>query len=119
MLTFDATKDATNPSCCIRDGMRKIKRVSIELRHREVTIAVGGATLHVQKSEPDATNAPAFCPTCGGPWITLDARVEGETALNPDLVHSALEQSGLHLQISPAGQLRICQRSFEEIKEKF
>jgi hypothetical protein len=45
--------------------------------------------------------------------------VEGETALNPDLVHSALEQSGLHLQISPAGQLRICQRSFEEIKEKF
>ncbi len=102
-----------------KDDMKITKRLSIEFQHREVTVSVAGATLHVQDSESDAMHALAFCPTCGGPWITIVARMEGETAADTDRIRHALQQSGLHLQVSPAGQLRICQRSFEAIKEKF
>lgn len=98
--------------------MKITKRLSIEFHHREVTVSVAGATLHVQDSESDATRPPTLCPTCGGSWITMVARVEGETLANTDRIRHALQQSGLHLQVSPGGQLRICQRSFEEIKEK-
>jgi hypothetical protein len=98
--------------------MRRTKRLSIEFQHREVTISVAGSTLHVQDGEPDAANRPAACPTCGSPWITIVAQVEGDAPASTDRVHRALEQFGLHLQVSPAGQLQICRRSFEEIKEK-
>ncbi len=97
--------------------MKVTKRLSIEFQHREVTISVAGATLHVQDSESDALHSPAFCPTCGGPWITILARMEGEAPANTDRIRHALQQSGLHLQVSPLGQLRICQRSFEQFKE--
>ena len=98
--------------------MKITKRLTIEFQHREVTLSVAGATLHVQESESDAMHAPAFCSTCGGPWIAIARGVEGETPAHIERIRDALHQSGLHLQVSPAGQLRICQRSFEAIKEK-
>jgi hypothetical protein len=102
-----------------KDAMKRTKRLSIEFQHREVTITVTGPALHVQDSEPDTPNPPTVCPTCGSSWITIVARVDGDAPATTDRIHRALEQSGLHLEVSPAGQLRICQRSFEELKEKF
>ena len=99
--------------------MKRTKRLSIEFRHREVTITVQGSTLHVQDSEPDAASAPATCPTCGSPWITRVAPADGDAPTSIDSIHRALQQSGLHVQVTPAGQFLICQRSFEELKEKF
>ena len=99
--------------------MKMKRRISIEYRHREVTITVEGSTLHVQDSEPDAENAPATCPTCGSPWITRVAPADGDAPADIDSIHRALQQSGLHVQVTPAGQLLICQRSFEELKEKY
>ena len=119
MPIFNVGNDNRGPLRFAKDDMKITKRLSIEFQHREVTLSVAGATLHVQDSESDAMPPPAFCPTCGGPWITIVARVEGETPANTDRIRHALQQSGLHLQVSPAGQLRICQRSFEAIKEKF
>lgn len=99
--------------------MKMKRRISIEYRHREVTIAVAGSVLHVQDSEPDAANAPAVCPTCGSLLITVAARTEGDTPYTLDRMSPVLQQSGLHLQVSPTGQLQICQRSLKEIKETF
>jgi hypothetical protein len=98
--------------------MKTTKRLSIEFRHREVTITVEGSTLRVPGSEPDAADTPTVCPTCGSPWITIVARLDGDAPANTDRIHRALEQTGLHLRVSPAGQLQICRRSFEEFKEK-
>ncbi|QHN03159.1 hypothetical protein FTO74_07085 [Granulicella sp. WH15] len=117
MLIHRLGNDIASSSRFTEDAMKRTKRLSIEFRHREITITATGSTLHVQDSEPDAANTPAVCPTCGSPWITIVARVDGEVPANTDLIHRALQQSGLHLQVSPAGQLRICQRSFEELKE--
>ncbi len=115
MLILTLRNDIASPSHFTKDAMKRTKRFSIEFRHHEVTITVAGSTLHVQDSEPDAANTPPVCPTCGSPWITIVARVDGEVPANTDLIHRALQQSGLHMQVSPAGQLRICQRSFEEL----
>ena len=98
--------------------MKTTKRLSIEFRHREVTIAVQGSTPHVEDSEPDAADPSTACPTCGSSWITVVARVDGDAPFHADRIHRVLEQTGLHLQVSPAGQLQICRRSFKEIKEK-
>jgi len=120
MMTPKLGNDNPAASRFTKDAMKRTKRLSIEFQHREVTIAVMGSTLHVQDSERDAAvDTPTVCPTCGSPWITIVARVDEEGPTNIDRIHRALEQSGLHLQVSPAGQLRICQRSFEELKEKF
>ena len=99
--------------------MKRTKRLSIEFQHREVTITVTGSALQARDGEPDTANPPAVCPACGSSWITIVARVDGDAPANADRIHRALQQSGLHVQVSPAGQLRICQRSFEELKEKF
>jgi hypothetical protein len=98
--------------------MKKTKRLSIEYRHREVTVTVASSTLRVEDIAPDAANAPEVCPACGSPWITLVAPLGGDVSASDDRIRRALQQSGLHLQVSPAGQLRICKRSFEELKEK-
>jgi hypothetical protein len=47
------------------------------------------------------------------------ARVAGDAPANTDRIYHALQQSGLHLQVSSAGELRICHKSFEAIKETF
>ena len=118
MLTSNIGNDNPGPSRFTKDAMKRTTRLSIELQHREITIAVAGSTPHVQDGEPDAANASATCPACGSPWITLVSRVGRDVSTSVDRIHHALQQSGLHLEISPAGQLRICQRSFEELKEK-
>lgn len=99
--------------------MKMKRRISIEYRHRQLTITVEGSTLHVQDSEPDAANTAADCPTCGSSWITRVAPRDGDGPDSVDRVRRALQQSGLHVQVTPAGQLQICQRSIEELKETF
>lgn len=99
--------------------MKRIRRLSIEFRHREVTITVLGSTLHVQNGNSDAANAPAACPACGSPWVTMVAPANEDVSAGVDRIHHALQQSGLHVQVIQAGQLQICQRSFEKLKEKF
>ncbi len=80
--------------------MKRTTRISIEFQHREVTITVAGSTLHVQDSEPGAPNTLTVCPSCGSPWITIVAQVNGEIPANSDRIRRALQQSGLHLQVS-------------------
>jgi hypothetical protein len=118
MLTSRTGNDSPAPSRFTKDAMKRTKRLLIELQHREVSITVTGPALHVQDSEPGTPNPPTVCPACGSPWITIVAQVDGDARANTDRIHRALEQFGLHLQVSPAGQLRICQKSFEELKEK-
>ena len=98
--------------------MKTTKRLSIEFRHREVTITVTGSALHVQDGKPDTSNPPTVCPTCWSPWITILSSVDGDATADTDRIHRALRQAGLHVQVTSAGKLNICQRSFEEIKEK-
>jgi len=99
--------------------MKRTKRLSIEFLHREVSITVEGSTLHIQDPEPDAANSASVCSICSSRWITIFPRTEEGTPSGVDRILPALQQSGLHTQVSPAGKLLICQRSFEKLKEIF
>jgi len=99
--------------------MKRTKRLSIEFLHREVVITVEGPVLFVPNHEPVRVDNAAVCPACGGRWITIVARAAGDAPADTERIYHALQQSGLHLQVSSAGELRICHKSFEEIKETF
>jgi hypothetical protein len=97
-LTFDARRDALNPTCWIKDGMRKMKLVSIEFWHREVTTTVEGSAIHGANTQPDAGSAVTVCPTCGNPGMTIVARTDGDVPADVERVQRALQQYGLQLQ---------------------
>ena len=118
-LSFSFTNHASGTSRCHKDEMKRTKRLSIEFWHREVVITVEGPVLFVPNSEPVRVDNAAVCPTCGGRWITIVARAAGDAPVQTEGVYHALQQSGLHLQVSSAGELRICNKSFEAIKETF
>lgn len=118
-LQFGPGRDNSTPFRVARGEMKRTKRISIEFQHREVTIAVAGSTLHVPDCEPDAASTAALCSICNSPWITIVAQTQGDGPSGVDHILPVLQQSGLHAQVSPAGQLRICQRSFVQLKEKF
>jgi len=118
MPTIATINSIASPSPSTKDTMKRTTRLSIEFQHREVTVTVQGTTLHARDNEPRGADSPAICPVCGSPWLTLAAPADGEVPASLESVHRTLQQSGLHMQISQAGQLRVCQRSFEELKEK-
>jgi hypothetical protein len=99
--------------------MKRTKRLSIEFLHREVVITVEGPVVFVPDQAPVRVDNTAVCPACGGRWITIVARTAGDTPADTDRIYHALQQSGLHLQVCSAGELRICHKSFEAIKETF
>jgi hypothetical protein len=119
MSTPDARNHPCNSARFNKEEMKRTKRLSIEFSHREVVITVEGPVLFVPNREHVPVDDTAVCPMCGGRWITIVARVDGDVPADTDRIYHALQQSGLHLQVSSAGELRICHRSFEEMKETF
>jgi hypothetical protein len=99
--------------------MKKTTRLSIEIRHREVTITFEGSKLNARDDQPSAANPTTVCPTCNSPWTNLIAPTDGDSWCDRDRIYRVLLKIGLHAQIFPAGQLRICQRSLELLKERF
>jgi hypothetical protein len=102
-----------------KDHMRRTKRLSIEFSHREVTLTVEGSTLKPRTAHPETSRDSDTCPECNSPWITVVEPASGQLADDADRICQALRASGLHLQVSQNGQLKICQKSFDEIKEMF
>jgi hypothetical protein len=117
MPTHLAGNHNAGPSRLHKEDMKRTKRLSIEFWHREVVITVEGPVLFVPNSEPVRVDNATVCPTCGGRWITIVARADGDAPAETERMVHALQQSGLHLQVSSAGELRICQQSFDAIKE--
>lgn len=113
--------------------MKRTRRVSIEIEQRNVTFSfthtappetASGAGTEGSVTALEPALHPPVCPDCGAPWITVTAQGGEVGASGPNAIYRALKQHGLHLHVSPTGQLRICSKSFEEIrtdelKEKF
>jgi hypothetical protein len=107
------------PTRLNKEDMRRTKRISIEFQHREVTITVDASTVKARGRDSEAPNDKEVCPDCGSPWITIVEPPDNSLAAGVDRMCDALRASGLHLQVSRSGQIRICKKSFEEIKEMF
>jgi hypothetical protein len=99
--------------------MKKTQRLSIEIQHREVVIAVEGPMAYGEKDAAKETGRPeAICEVCGSPWIVVAVHGAEEAVSSANNVHRALEQAGMHLRVSADGELSICRKSLEDLKEK-
>jgi hypothetical protein len=102
--------------------MKRTKRLSIEIQHREVMIAVSSLIGDLQEPgrhdmESKAGDLPGICSVCGSPWIPVVVHGGDEVPAGAHNVHRALERAGMHLHVSATGQLNICRKSLENIKE--
>ena len=99
--------------------MKTKKRLSINFSHREVALSINTSMLSVLNGEPEAADTVTTCHSCDCPWIDIAAAADRDIVAIVDHLRYAFQQVGLHLQISPAGQLQICQNSFQVLKEQF
>lgn len=118
MLHSSSGKDNAEPSMVTKDDMKRTTRLSIEFLHRELKIFASNSRSEGQVSGLDAQTTPALCPLCGSPWVTVAAAANGDVPVDLDSIYRALQQYGLHLHIPAAGQLSICRKSLEEVKER-
>jgi hypothetical protein len=100
--------------------MKRTQRLSIEIQHREVIIAVSGATVEGQDEvQQEAESTAAVCDVCGSPWTSVVVHGgEGAITSANNSIHRALEQAGMHVRASETGELSICRKSLEALKEK-
>ena len=99
--------------------MKRMKRLAIEFWHSEVVITVPGSSGFRQEAAAQETGGPeAVCDICGSRWISVAISGTEEAHTGADNIHRALEQAGVHLQVSASGQLKICRKSLEDLKEK-
>jgi len=99
--------------------MKRTQRLSIEIQHREVTIAVSGLTVErLGGVREEVGSTVSTCDLCGSHWIPVDVHWGEEAVTSADIIHRTLEQAGMHVQASETGELNICRKSLEVLKEK-
>lgn len=103
--------------------MKRIRRITVEIvqRRQQLTMRETGAA---PAGEPIGAAGPAReseppegCPRCGAPWVLLhepDTALKGAPSLD---LYAALASLDLHLQTTPGGQVWICRRSYDRLKE--
>ena len=102
-----------------KEFMKRTKRLAIEVWHREVVITIGGSPVYRHEVVPPHAAIPeAVCGVCGSPWISVSVTGTEEALSGAENIHRALEEAGVHLQVSATGQLNICRKSLEDLKEK-
>lgn len=104
----------------LKVGMKRTQRVSIEFQHREVTLTVAGSIFDLRDHVPfeGGPDTSTVCSICGSPWISIVVGTGEEMAATAHVINCALGQAGVHLHVTPAGELQICRKSLEAIKEK-
>lgn len=99
--------------------MKKAQRLSIEIQHREVVIAISHPVAEPQQErQPEGAGTETTCEMCGSPWIQVAVLDCPDALASANTIHRALEQAGLHLHVSANGELRLCRKSLEDLKEK-
>jgi len=102
----------------VKGDMKRTQRLSIEIQHREVTITVSGSTVERQEEVPQEAGSTMVCDVCGSPWVSVVVHGGDGAITSANSIHRALEQAGMHVQVSATGELTICRNSLEALKEK-
>jgi hypothetical protein len=101
--------------------MNRLRRISLKVEHRTISVTWTQTTQIAGEAypphKPNDAGQPDTCPDCGGPWLPDFSTAILDTHCSLDLLQTALQNNRLHLQYLPDGQLRVCERSFEQIRE--
>jgi hypothetical protein len=87
--------------------MRKIRRVTVEIEHREVTLTSGRSPM---VWSPDAAR-PDACPVCGSPRILSLVEALTEPGFIQELLDFSSSADRVHLGRSLGGEYWICGES--------
>jgi hypothetical protein len=99
--------------------MKKTQRLTIEIQQREVVIAISHPAVEPhEERQPESDVAVTPCEMCGSDWVQVAVQGCPDTLGSDNHIHRALEQAGMHLHVSANGELRICRKSLEDLKEK-
>ncbi len=98
--------------------MKRTRRVSIELEHREISIFL---TLNESRADArttaprDCGPIPAACPICGAPLVFFTPKEGGSQGSHLEQVSTVLPQLGLHPPLFAGGMFLICRQSFDQL----
>jgi hypothetical protein len=101
--------------------MTKIRRVSIRIQHREVTLSLT-QTVHPNgehRGESDGTGGvrPDVCPECGGPWMPDFQQELRQTRIGLEQLEAMIRNRRLHFHSQADGRFWVCQWSFHHMRE--
>jgi hypothetical protein len=102
--------------------MKRTRRLSIEIEHREISIFLNlnESRADVRAPAPlDSGPIPAACPICGAPWVFVTPKEGGSQGSHLEQVSSVFQQYGLHPPLFAGGMFLICRQSFDQLKERF
>jgi hypothetical protein len=94
------------------DEMKRTRRLSIEVEHREVTVTATTFGGIPRDGQPEASETPLTCPACGSPHLL---RLIDAIARNPGseiALSRALALGRVHIA-SRGSELWLCEPSFE------
>lgn len=101
--------------------MTRIRRISLKVERREVSLSITQTVTTRGDADGGHTsseaNQPATCRDCGSPCLANSQNVLLETQIGLNLLQLAIFAHRLHIQRGLDGQLWICERSLEQIKE--
>ncbi len=101
--------------------MKRTRRVSVEIEHREISIFL---TLNESQADgqtplpPDSAPIPAACPICGAPWVFVTPKEGGSQGSHIEQVAAVFREVGLHRPLFAGGMFLICRQSFDQLREK-
>jgi hypothetical protein len=101
--------------------MKRTRRVSVEIEHREISISL---TLIEPRADsrahmfPDSGPVAAACPICGAPWVFVTPQEGDSQGSLSEPVVCVFRQLGLHPPIFAGGMFLICRQSFDQLREK-
>jgi hypothetical protein len=96
--------------------MTVARRISITMERTELTISI---TQHVAPGgaiSAEGPGPPELCPQCGGAWIANFQATALQGGIGPGRLQAAAAGERLHLHCSAQGEVWICERSLEELK---
>jgi hypothetical protein len=94
--------------------MKRVRRLTVEIERRQVKWSMALSDL-----PPNAATegSAEVCPHCGSPWMLLShVQLPGREYALPEL-RALLMSFHLHVRGTLSGQLWICRKSFEQLKE--
>lgn len=99
--------------------MKRIRRVSLRVERREISITLSPSAASAGGEAPGDFDGqrPDVCPHCGAAWLPDFGTALREAHVGVELLQIAIRDRRLHLHSLPDGQFRVCERSFQTMRE--
>jgi len=97
--------------------MTKIRRVSIRIEHREVTISIRQTAAGDAGNDEGGGVRPEVCPQCGGPWMPDFQVALRQTPIGLEQLQAVLGSRELHFHAQDGGRFSVCEQSFQQLRE--